>query len=127
LHRTAAGPNDSRHLADAARQPWTLPAHLLCGQRRFAQIAARETPPLVEQPMRHFGMNDGQLDDLMGVRRYQVGKASLATRTHFRKKGNGGRRCHQPLLMAGMTGLAARPAALGSFHPAVALCRGGIC
>jgi hypothetical protein len=76
--------------------------------------------------MRHVGRNDGQRDDLMGVIRDQVGKTRMATRSHFRKKGNGGRRFQQHLLMAGMPGLAARLAALGSFHPAVALCRGRI-
>jgi hypothetical protein len=73
--------------------------------------------------MRPFGMHDGQLGDRMGVIRYQVRKASLGTRTHFRKKGNGVRRVHQQLLMAGMPGFPARPAALGSLHSAVALCR----
>jgi hypothetical protein len=73
--------------------------------------------------MRHVRRNDGQLDDLMGVIRDQVGKARMATCTHFWKKGNGSRRFQQHLLMAGMPGLAARLPALSGGLPAVALCR----
>lgn len=67
LYCAAARSHDTRHLPDAARQPWAIATDLVGRDGGFAALAAGQALPWVEPPVGHLRANDGQLNHLLGV------------------------------------------------------------
>jgi hypothetical protein len=67
LYCAAARSHDAHHLPDEASQPWAIATDLVGRDGGFAELAAGQALPLMEQPVGHVGTNDRQLNNLMGV------------------------------------------------------------